>query len=656
MSDNSKTSSFGNDSLINKREIINKKKRGRPPTKLLNNETKKCAKNNSSSIRILSSIKKSKLDGIKQLKWAKLKNSHKKTNVISKHNNISTEKKKRGRPRKIPISSSDEINSTQHFENSLLNLMKQDDNESEKDFYLNNDECQTESTLQAQNKLLNLLQRPPAFIDYETVNKKDGDFNQKRKLGRPKKIDIKNCLDEKTEKLEDISLEKNISLKNENSNNKLTTNNVKKTKICDLVKINENKSSMSKNFGGKFKKRLQNINQGEISTSIHVNGIISTICENGTHDNGVDQTEKNSNQCVGLNNDSHTTEKALTNLFKNNTSIPQTIEKRKRGRPRGSIGKNKLDNNFLSCPTNDNIMEKILGSFPNEIPHKKKRGRPRKEKLLEISTNNSIKNEDNSDIDSPPFNNLGLQELINQKIEILSQNFDSKNCNYNLSEDILSNTNKMVKEKDDTCKESTSSEIKDINEPKIIVTLSSDGTYTISGDLPKMPKTLICNAFIKNISTNESTKMPMQLIINNQGETSNSEMTPNTLSPENLSRSESTSFGSNSNNLISGISTKSNNCQSNTQDSIEEIIKNNDPSDFFEDQREESSSESIQNEPTLSNRQFINVTNGSLEYEKSNDFLLLNNQFIEKNTRASSLPVSDNITKNKDGAPTDGNI
>uniref|UniRef100_A0A0N5CGN1 Origin recognition complex subunit 1 n=1 Tax=Strongyloides papillosus TaxID=174720 RepID=A0A0N5CGN1_STREA len=652
MSDNEKILSIGNELLANKKDIV-KKKRGRPPTKFNNDGIKKYKKNNLPQ-NYLSFGKNNKNENLKIIKCSKSTTNICKKLPISKIQ-MNNEKKKRGRPRKN-LSSTIDIKSPPKLEESILSLIAKKDTESDDELFIEDIECKTETTLEAQNKLLNLLQKPPAFSDFTISNKIDDNIKQHgKKRGRPRKSDIQSPINGKSSKFtgNGLSEVKNNSPTNKQkekySNDKRTSllnfeNSPKDKSTRKRRKVSTDKSSSTMPFNITENSILTNSNSETLNinhsnTNLSGNASLSMTSEHlkskneklnsklsynePTKDSTLHQSQSDTT--------SHSTERTLSNLFKSEAIIPQIIVKKKRGRPRGSLTSKSKSNDSLLIPSNnDNFMEKILGSFSNDVTVKKKRGRPCKINLSNVKTDNILPTIDNGDQNSINLNHLKLQKLVHQRIENLSKISRSQDLliskekdthgegeNNTFTGEISSNSQNLnssdlgtiYNKKVDLQNGGVNmddEEKKSLSESTVIVTLSSDGTYSIGGNLPKAPKILICSGVIEN--TNDGIKVPIQLVINNQSGNSNSDMTPITLSPENLSRSESLPYGSDSNQVNdSSTSIRNNSFSSNVENQSNGTIKKSTSNSFFDNQRDALSTKLIHNESILSPDEGSNI-------------------------------------------------
>uniref|UniRef100_A0A0K0G2W3 Origin recognition complex subunit 1 n=1 Tax=Strongyloides venezuelensis TaxID=75913 RepID=A0A0K0G2W3_STRVS len=650
MSDNEKILSIGNELLANKKDVV-KKKRGRPPTKLNNDGIKKYKKNNLPQ-NYFSFGKNNKNENLKIIKCSKSTTNICKKLPISKIQ-MNNEKKKRGRPRKNPSSTID-IKSPPKLEDSILSLIAQKDTESDDELFIEDIECKTETTLEAQNKLLNLLQKPPAFSDFTINNKIDDNIKQHgKKRGRPRKSDIQSPINGKSSKFTDNGLSevKNNSPTNKPkekySNDKRTSllnfeNSPKDKSTRKRRKVSTDKSSSTMPLNLTENSILTNSKSGTLNI-IHSNTNLSGNSSLSMTSEHLKSKNERLNSKLSYNDPSkdsilhqsqsdttsHSTERTLSNLFQRETIIPQVIVKKKRGRPRGSLtSKSKSNDSLLNSSNNDNFMEKILGSFSNDITIKKKRGRPCKINLSNVKTDNILPIIDNGDQNSIELHNLKLHKLVHQKIGNLSK--ISRSQDFLISKDthgegentlfkgeISSNSQNLNSNDLGTIYNNkvdlqnggvnvNGEEKKSLSESTVIISLSSDGTYSIGGNLPKAPKILICNGVIEN--TNDGIKVPIQLVINNQSGNTNSDMTPITLSPENLSRSESLPYGSDSNQVNdSSTSIRNNSFSSNVENQSNGTIINTTSNSFFDNQRDALSTKLIHNESIISSDEGSNI-------------------------------------------------
>ncbi|CEF66770.1 AT hook-like family-containing protein [Strongyloides ratti] len=641
MSDNDKISSIGDDLSFNKKDIV-KKKRGRPPSKINKDGIKKYKKNNLPQ-NYLSLCKNNRNGNLKIFKCSQSMTTNLCKNLSTTKVQINSEKKKRGRPRKIPSSTID-IKSPPKFEDSILSLITKNDSENEEDLFIDDIESKTETTLEAQNKLLNLLQKPPSFADYATNIIENNMKQHGKKRGRPRKSDMQNCFSNKMSKVI-----KNVSDDVIKKNSTILAISKQKDKFSH-TKIDEEKSNFNCEQSNKDKltrKKNSDLPSSNNSEQLNcdqnkitpANTPLPVISENLKNENEKQNTKLSSNESIMesslLNNqcdiNSHLTGKTLSNLFKRDTIVPQIMEKKKRGRPRGSLTSKNKSTDSLLAKNNDNLMEKILGSFSKIIPVKKKRGRPCKINLSQVPANNILPTTDNDEKDNPlNLSHTETQEHDIKKIENVSNTSksqevfllkeeenteetetfmtknlsktDGPNLKCSNAQNIYNNKNNFQNKEGNLAVEQKNS----INDTTVVVTLSSDGTYAISGNLPKMPKILICNGVIEN--SNECIKIPIQLIINNQSGNINSEMTPITLSPENLSRSESLPFGSDSNQINESTTSARNNSFSlNTENHSNITIKKSSSNSCFDDKKDALSTKLIHNESIISSDQGNNL-------------------------------------------------
>uniref|UniRef100_A0A0K0DWE2 Origin recognition complex subunit 1 n=1 Tax=Strongyloides stercoralis TaxID=6248 RepID=A0A0K0DWE2_STRER len=686
MSDNDKISQFADDLILNKKDIV-KKSRGRPPSKINKDGIKKYKKNNLSH-NYLSICKNNKSGNLKVIKCSKSTTTNFCKDLSMTKVQINSEKKKRGRPKKITSPTID-IKSPTKFESSILSLITKNDSENEEDLFIDDIECKTETTLEAQNKLLNLLQKPPSFGDY-TTNIMDNNIKQHgKKRGRPRKNDIKNCSNNKIPKVVKNVLDDSVT----DTSIISTTNKHKDNSLNTKIKEEISTTNYEHSNKDKYNRKNKNFSISKLSTILPLNVLENSILPNSNNlgnlncshnintstetilpvksDNIKSKSEKDnskssynesnsfssSNEC---NISSHLTEKTLSNLFKCDTIVPQIMEKKKRGRPRGSLASKNRPSDLLFTPNSDNLMEKILGSFSNDISIKKKRGRPYKINLSQVPANNILPTIDNNGQNLPNIDYSKAQKCGNKKIGNLSntsnshslliskeetkieeRNTDSQKLNCNSVQNIYDNKDDLQNGEENIIGDQK-------NETTVVVTLSSDGTYTISGNLPKIPKILICNGTIEN--SNECIKIPIQLIINNQSGNINSNMTPITLSPENLSRSESIPSGSDSNQVNeSNIPARNNSFSSNAENHSNINIKKSSSNSCFDDQKNVLYTKLIHNESIIStnqgnnsipciNKNFISPTSISGLEEEYNNRSEIFKPFMPK----SILPI--NIT------------